>query len=318
MLLKAFPDEILFSRLCRSLSVSGLSVDKYTISLQLEARSSFHPFLTQHLTEIARVNNENPMFLWYEQTLFPLWVWAMPDYAKELCQLNGPNSFLKSFYQLTGNHSSQRMRLNFCPLCARDDAMNYGVPYWHCQHQIPGVSACYRHRCQLLHRLVPPSPYISIELYPDLFNEGGLCNTIEVDFARYASIVLTKLARRKISNNNILLKKHQTTKVNHATRSKLDDSLYDIIECLFDDENRPNVLEKTRFINYIIKKNKSILPSRKLFLGFYFERLCRGPDKASLSIKSQSQGQNQDEPFYEDTKKFNSEIRSLMKKTWFV
>jgi len=318
MLLKAFPDETLHSRLCRSLSVSGYPVQKFTRRLGLEPRSSFHPFLTQHLTEIADVNHENPRRLWLEQTLFPLWVWAMPVYAKELRQLNGPPARLQWFYQLTGNHTSQRMQLHFCPVCAREDAMHYGVPYWHCEHQIPGVSVCYRHRCKLLPRPVPSSPHISVELYPDQFSEGEPCDNIDVDFACYASVLFSNLVHGKevLGNDagNLLSRKRQLSKAENLRRTKLDASLNDFARCIWENDTEPAVIEKLRFLHYIYEHNDNILLSRKLFLKFCLQRFFVVPDEIELEIKDKNQ--HDDEIRSCDTKIFIAEIESLMRKTW--
>lgn len=39
--------------------------------------------------------------------------------------------------------------LRFCPLCLRADEHNYGEPYWHRSHQVPGVPACHLHHVWL-------------------------------------------------------------------------------------------------------------------------------------------------------------------------
>ncbi|EAA1314132.1 TPA: TniQ family protein [Enterobacter hormaechei] len=277
MLLKAFPGEILFSRLCRSLSVSGMPVQKFSRCLGLEARSSFHPFLTQHLTEIAETSHENAELLWAEQTLFPLWVWSMPGYAKALRQLTGPPARLLWFYQLTGNHSSQRMQLHFCPVCAREDAMGYGVPYWHCEHQIPGVSICNRHRCRLIPKLVPPSPHIAVEFYPDKFNNMILCKNIENDFAVFASQILTCLAHgEEVSVNyfcGFASTRTDVKNMKHSGNEKLDMSLNDLIRHLWEKNSDPVITDKSHFLYYILSNFENIFPAQKLLLFFYLKRI---------------------------------------------
>ncbi|MCG0459267.1 TniQ family protein [Enterobacter cloacae complex sp. ECC445] len=277
MLLKAFPGEILFSRLCRSLSVSGLPVQKFSRSLGLEARSSFHPFLTQHLTEIAETSHENAELLWAEQTLFPLWVWSMPGYAKALRQLTGPPARLLWFYQLTGNHSSQRMQLHFCPVCAREDATGYGVPYWHCEHQIPGVSICKRHCCRLMPRLVPPSPHIAVEFYPDKFNNMILSKNIENDFAVFASQILTRLAHGEEISDNYLSgftsTRTDVKNMKHSGNEKLYMSLNDLIRHLWEENSDPVISDRSHFLYYITSNFENMFPAQKLLLCFYLHRM---------------------------------------------
>jgi TniQ len=40
--------------------------------------------------------------------------------------------------------------LKFCPECFDTEVEQYGEPYWHCSHQIPGMAICTKHRILLL------------------------------------------------------------------------------------------------------------------------------------------------------------------------
>lgn len=318
MLLKAFPGEILFSRLCRSLSVSGMPVRKFTRSLGLETNSSFHPLLTQHLPEIAEISHENPRLLWSEQTMFPLWVWSMPGYAKALRQLTSSPARLRWFNQITGNHTSQRMKLHFCPVCSREDAMEYGVPYWHCEHQIPGVNICKHHHCRLISRLVPASPHIAAEFYPDQFNNITPGENIENDFSAFACQILTHLSHdEKISDNYFSDFPPTRTHINnqnHSENEKIYISLNDLIKHLWEDNSDPVIHDKLRFLYYIISNYENIPPTQKLLLMFYL-----------LQIKNINQKTNQ---YYEiknqkNKKELNCEIQksileinSMMIRLW--
>ncbi len=40
--------------------------------------------------------------------------------------------------------------LCFCPLCMKQETEQFGEPYWHRLHQIPGVTCCPKHRVKLI------------------------------------------------------------------------------------------------------------------------------------------------------------------------
>ncbi|WP_439412226.1 TniQ family protein [Enterobacter ludwigii] len=316
MLLKAFPGEILFSRLCRSLSVSGLPVQRFARGLGLKSRSSFHPFLTQHLTEIAECSRENATLLWSEQTLFPLWAWSMPGYAEELRQLTGPRARLQWFCHFTGNQVSQGIRLHFCPVCAREDAMKFGVPYWHCVHQIPGVSACYRHHCGLMFRPVPPNPHIAVEFYPDQCHGIIPCEDIEVEFAAFAANTLFDLAHEKENfDDNSNCKESEKIppyKQSHLLRAKFSASLNELIRHLWDDNVEPVVSDKLLFLSYINNYERNIFPSWKLLLIFCLKHKLFLEQEVSKELSLRNQ-QTDFSKIY-DTGITPDEIHCLMKK----
>ena len=284
MLLNAFPGELLFSRLCRTLSVHGETLQQFTASLRLSPRVSFHPFLTEHLVEIADSCQESPEKLWLEQTLFPLWVWSMPRYDKELRRLDGPPARLLRFCQLTGNFEYQRMSLRFCPACAKEDADYYGVAFWHREHQIPGVSACYRHGCRLISKTVPPRPHIAFELYPDQFHDGLPCRESEISFASYASDVFRELLghdKEGVSDDfsDKLAKKGYLNSAGHVRKEKLYPPMNDIVGGLWNTPFFPAPPNKARFLSDLINNHDNTFPSRKLLFQFCIKNLPKIPQK---------------------------------------
>lgn len=276
MLLKAFPGEILFSRLCRSLSVSGMPVGAFTRNLKLESRSSFHPFLTQHLAEIAASCHDNVEKIWSEQTMFPLWAWSMPYYSDALRRVTGPPAHLLWFYKFTGNHHSQGLFLKFCPMCARENAIIYGVPYWHSAHQIPGINVCYRHHCRLISRKSPPSPHIAAEFYPDDFHTIIACEEIESEFANFATeklIQLSSITKTLDDNTRANPIKSKLPKItSNKNNASINDSLHTLIQQLWSSVSEPVIIDKTRFLQYILDYHKDIFPAQKLFLAFCLQK----------------------------------------------
>ncbi len=49
-----------------------------------------------------------------------------------------------------GNVIHHTLLWRYCALCAEEDCEQYGVPYFHVSHQLPGLSVCQRHNTPLL------------------------------------------------------------------------------------------------------------------------------------------------------------------------
>lgn len=55
--------------------------------------------------------------------------------------------------------------LRYCPLCFQEDMEKYGESYWHRLHQIPAVTICPKHHCQILYAQTPITTQSTSMLY---------------------------------------------------------------------------------------------------------------------------------------------------------
>lgn len=55
--------------------------------------------------------------------------------------------------------------LRYCPICYQEDMEMYGESYWHRIHQIPAVTICPKHQCQILYAQVPITAQSTSKLY---------------------------------------------------------------------------------------------------------------------------------------------------------
>lgn len=55
--------------------------------------------------------------------------------------------------------------LKYCPICAQEDTVKYGEPYWHREHQLPLASVCCVHHCRL-QCAGEPNPRLNEVFYP--------------------------------------------------------------------------------------------------------------------------------------------------------
>lgn len=62
----------------------------------------------------------------------------------------GASPFLKAQLGLAASQFGAAHPLKACPMCMPSDAAEYGIAYWHVEHQLPGVVVCPVHRKTLL------------------------------------------------------------------------------------------------------------------------------------------------------------------------
>lgn len=93
-----------------------------------------------------------------DHTFYPFYAPFLPmDRASRLRQLmKGPNgSGIHAMVGITASTVGRNGNLQFCPQCYEEDINQYGEPYWHRIHHLPGVWVCPVHR-DVLHRITYP------------------------------------------------------------------------------------------------------------------------------------------------------------------
>ncbi|WP_345315384.1 TnsD family Tn7-like transposition protein [Ferrimonas gelatinilytica] len=142
-----FPDELLLGRLIRHVTVSGETAGALAKRVFGSNRASIHPFLTAGLRSLADSSQEDAEVLLFQQTLAPLFFFYLPSHAERLQTLvladEGAKALRES--QLPSFGAGSSVCLKWCPLCATHDLREFGVTYWHRSHQIPGITACFKH-----------------------------------------------------------------------------------------------------------------------------------------------------------------------------
>ena len=130
-MLPVLPDESLFSRFCRTTTVYGMSPSSLLTIIFNKPDMNVHPILNSGLKAISLHTSESADQLWHEQTLLPLFAWALPISSNEIMDFNTTPARLNRLCRLSNFSLGQRTLLKFCPVCAREDTFHYGVTYWH-------------------------------------------------------------------------------------------------------------------------------------------------------------------------------------------
>ncbi|MBD2211882.1 TniQ family protein [Nostoc linckia FACHB-104] len=150
-----YPDELLYSALARYHIRSGNKSFRQT-DIEL---FGFH---SQQLSKVTLTNNLNylvnnlPFYsrkrvdhLLCNHTLYPFYASFLTQQEIFLLGDSIKKKFHGSVFEIaklslksTGN---EKKFLKFCPVCLEEEIQQYGEPYWHRSHQIPGIYVCLNH-----------------------------------------------------------------------------------------------------------------------------------------------------------------------------
>ncbi len=150
-----YPDELVYSLLCRYYIHSGCLTNKMALDdlLQKRCHNPSKEFIG-HLNSnaVKKIEEVIPMDrLVLEHTMYPQYARFIPLNEKkkaihhlwyEVCDPH----FLFAILPRTQND----LHLKYCPLCVQEDREKYGETYWHRTHQIRNMKSCYKHKCMLV------------------------------------------------------------------------------------------------------------------------------------------------------------------------
>lgn len=80
----ALPDESFYSRIVRSLTLTGMPVDKFLNTYFNRKRVSIHPYLTVGIGSIASLSRNEVECVINQQTLIKLFKYYQPKRSKEI------------------------------------------------------------------------------------------------------------------------------------------------------------------------------------------------------------------------------------------
>ncbi|HCE1575197.1 TPA: TnsD family Tn7-like transposition protein [Vibrio parahaemolyticus] len=182
----ALPDETLFSRIVRYLSLSGTLKEQCLKDLVGNRRAVIHPYLTADLTAISAFTSESAVELCCKQTLRPWFAHYLPRYQQTICDCSIKTNELIRACQLSTFRETEPLAVKFCPLCCIDDIENIGVAYWHCLHQIPGVDVCAKHGVWLSYYALNDREHLSENSLPTPNRYQDKCEPLAIEFAQFA------------------------------------------------------------------------------------------------------------------------------------
>lgn len=279
MLPATLPDESLFSRICRFLAKAGLTRSECLNNLLGNKRASVHPWLTANLSTLSQYSEESAHELWLNQTLRPLFAYYLIEHQSKIRDLNAGASELTRACQLSAFRERELLSIKYCPICAKDDIYNYGVSYWHCIHQIPGVVACAKHSVFLIHRDMPDRVHLSNHFLPLPSGNFERSNSLATEFARYSEYFINEIkacGTKYVSDEyrSKLKECDLTTQAGRIRRRKLVGDIY-AIACRIlpkDSQLAPKSREDFHYLSPLLSDIFGQHPFKHLLLSFYLSR----------------------------------------------
>ncbi len=192
---KALPDETLFSRYVRHITLLGMNENDYLKLLFNRSRVSVHPYITIGIAKVSQISEEDELTIYKQQTLGRFFSYFIPhksdDLYKAMLDADGDMAFRAS--QLVSFRESESLSLKYCPFCAKADIRSHGVSYWHLFHQVPGIEACPDHKVWLIHQELPARPHLKFGLLPDASVEPENSSELSYRFANFTRRLLTRI-----------------------------------------------------------------------------------------------------------------------------
>ncbi|WP_204165106.1 TnsD family Tn7-like transposition protein [Shewanella algidipiscicola] len=275
------PDETLFSRIVRYLSLSGELKEQCLTALVGNRRAVIHPYLTADLTAISRFTSESALDLLCNQTLRPLFSHYLPRYKQIICDCSISTNELIRACQLSTFRECESLAVKYCPLCAVDDIQKAGIAYWHCAHQIPGVEVCSTHKVWLVHHALNDREHVSASFLPIPKQYEEPCENITVKFAQFA-----ESKRRFIQKNpmnpfdferykSLLIDKGFATKTGRIKRIELMKELYELSDKILLPSNplRITSSQDFRYVYSLLEGSKQVHPFKHLLLDFFLTHI---------------------------------------------
>lgn len=302
----SLPDETLFSRYVRHMTILGMSEQDYLKTLLNKPRASIHPYLTIGIRRAAQVCGDSETKIYRQQTLGRLFSYFLPQHAKSisqaLLQSNGSNAIRAC--QLVTFKEFETLTLKYCPVCAKEDIRHFGVAYWHRYHQVSGIEACPDHKVWLVHEKLPERPHIKTLLLPSHSIPVKQCTELSFQFAKFTKQFLHDISESNNSFNQseLLAKLSERGYIlenKRVRRQKLTSDLFEFVKGLERTSATllPSSAKNYRYLSYLLTGNVSQHPFKYLLVLFWlnstlsmndkpqvkdYERKCGIEDKSEL------------------------------------
>jgi hypothetical protein len=277
------PDETLFSRYVRHMTILGMKEKGYLKLLFNKPRASIHPYLTIGIAKASQISEENTSKIYAEQTLGRFFSYFIPHRSSDIYNAMLADDGNVSFRacQLVSFKESEILSLKYCPVCSKEDMRCHGVSYWHLTHQVPGVEACPSHKAWLIHQELPERPHIKLQLLPSISEESQTCSDLSYEFAKFTNAFLKRIAvtNDSFDHNNLLKKIRErgyTLGEGRFNRIKLTSGLFNFIKGLKHCEQGllPCSEADYRYLSYLLSGQVSQHPFKYLIVDFWLSHIC--------------------------------------------
>ncbi|WP_337018689.1 TnsD family Tn7-like transposition protein [Leclercia sp. AS011] len=279
---RAFPDELLISRLIRFVTIAGWSGLSEIYNLMGSKKRCIHPTLTASLCKLASQNIDEANCLLMHQTLAPLYMYYLPRHASEIKNAlfsdNSSKALRECQFPSFGTESS--LILKSCPQCAEKDIAAYGVSYWHRMHQIPGISVCASHQVSLNVDSLNQRQRLISGFLPSPVRPCTLGDEDSFQFAQFTNAILQKLSNSQINISAVIQYRNKlrqdgfVTQQGRVRHHKLMSAFFNDISdsSLPSNQFLPSDENDYGYLYHLLNMEFSVHPGRHLIFAFWLFR----------------------------------------------
>jgi len=242
------------------------------------------------LTHLAYASNNDPLKLLNDHTFFPIFAaWSADPRRLMRAMLSTNGASVGNLSNVSQSGLSDLNTSRYCPVCVEVDKNEYGVAYWHLDHQFTGVMACVTHGVSLCHvesssrifSLPPQTNYIPRNIVPSkmvrfahqivLHNQYYKPNSTEEDEIYWLE-------------SDALVRQKNWAKGRNTDMDMLMKTLRNTSRSLFNNEN---ILSESVVRSLLSKPHYHCHPIKPILLNFVLESLPTQPAK-ELAIEKGS------------------------------
>ncbi|WP_406610106.1 TnsD family Tn7-like transposition protein [Agarivorans sp. JK6] len=295
----SLPDETLFGRYVRHMTILGMNEQDYLTTLLNKPRASIHPYLTIGIRRAAKLCEDSETKIYRQQTLGRLFSYFLPQYAKSISQalLQSDGSNAIRACQIVTFKESETLTLKYCPVCAKEDIRQHGVAYWHLSHQVSGVEACSDHKVWLIHEKLPERPHIKALLLPSYSTPYRQCTELSFQFAKFTKQFLRDVSESNNSFNlsELLTELGERGYVIGKKRIKRQELTPDLFKFIKGLERISTTLlpcsdKDYRYLSYLLTSNISQHPFKYLLLLFWLKSTLNTDGKPQVKNIERKRG----------------------------
>lgn len=287
------PDELLFSRVIRFITILGTTETQFLRETYGKPYISFHPYFPPIVTALLKLTHENADTLILEQTMAPYFMRFIPQCSKKIenAMLKGDTNTAINLAKIRVFKQKQKLTIKYCPQCVIENIKIFGVAYWHRCHQFMGIESCYKHQVLLIHKDASTAMKLGVGI-PPIISEINPSSLIDFELAKYAANYLNNIIKKELTNGldytEVLKELGYINCADHVRRRYLIKDFYYFTKKL--KHISADFLPLSKFdVNYlrcVLNKSKSQHPIKHLLFLFWISKQNNKKSNTSICLKS--------------------------------
>lgn len=148
-----YPDELVYSVLARYAVYTGYTVyrsvaeDLFKNRLERPSVEFLNGLTDDAFSRLTAKRCITDMI--HKHTMFDYYARFAPTVKRQALMQVLSEGDIKSFANRVSMRTLGVHYIRYCPICAQEDRERYGETYWHRKHQMPEITICPLHHCQL-------------------------------------------------------------------------------------------------------------------------------------------------------------------------